>query len=189
VHIRFSTCIGLPVIDDSTEEQVGTLASLLIHPDLGTVEGFFVRIPKFLHSEMLFVSTMDVIHWGTHVRISEAEALGPLEDRVRLQVFVHEGRTIIGQKLLTESGAYLGVCQDVQFNTKTFVLEWLFPRKFLRWGISVPVSAIVEVKREAVVLRDQAIGAEISEKAPVLQTLEDLAKSPTAGMSEHHQEG
>jgi uncharacterized protein YrrD len=183
MHIRFSTCIGLPVVDDSTEEGVGTLASLLIHPDLGTVEGFFVRIPKFLHSETLFVASMDIVHWGTHVRISDGDALGPLEDRVRLQAFVSEGRTVIGQKLLTEGGAYLGICQDVQFNTKTFTLEWLFPKKLLRWGIAVPASAIVEVKPEGVMLRDLAIGAEIGEKAQMLQTLEDLAKAPTASMS------
>jgi uncharacterized protein YrrD len=182
MHVRLSTCIGLPVISDSTEEPFGTIVSLLVHPDLGTVEGFFVRTAGFLTSETLFLSTLDIIHWGTHVRISDGDALSPLEERVRLQAFLEEGRTILGQKLLTESGAYLGVCKDVQFNTKTFVLEWLFPRKLFRWGIALPVSAIVEVKREAVILREQALGTDIREKRPVLQTLEELTKAPTAGM-------
>jgi uncharacterized protein YrrD len=181
MHVRLSTSIGLPVVDDSTEEPLGTIQSLLVHPDLGTAEGFFVHIPGFLSSHTLFLSSLDILHWGAHVRIADADALSPLEDRVRLQAFLEEGRTVLGQKLLTESGANLGICKDIQFNTKTFVLEWLFPRKFLQWGIAVPVSAIVEVKREAVILRDQAIGAEI-QKTPVLQTLEELTKAPTAGL-------
>jgi uncharacterized protein YrrD len=182
MHVRLSTCIGTPVIDDMTEQAVGTVLSALIHPDLGTIEGFFVRIPHFLHGETLFLSSLDIVHWGTHVRINEAEAISPLEDRVRLQAFVDEGRTILGQRLMTEGGVYLGVCKDIQFNTKTFVLEWLFPRKLFRWGIAVPASAIVEVKKEAVVLREMAIGVELSEKQPVLKTLEELAKAPVSGM-------
>jgi uncharacterized protein YrrD len=182
MHVRFSSCIGTPVIDDGTEEQLGTLSFPLIHPDLGTIEGFLVTIPHFLHSESLFVSSLDILHWGTHVRIRDAGDLGPLSDRVRLQGFVDEGRLILGQRMLTESGVLLGTCKDIQFNTKTFVLEWLFPRKFFRWGLAVPASAIIEVKPDAVVLRETAIGGEIAEKTPILTQLEELTKVPTAGM-------
>lgn len=182
MHVRFSTCIGTPVIDDGTEEVLGMIGYPFIHPDLGVLEGFFVDIPRFLHTERLFLAVTDILHWGTHVRITDADVLAPLSERMRLQAFYDEGRTVMGQRMLTESGALLGVCKDIQFDTKTFVLEWLFPRKLFRWGIAVPASAIIEVKSEAVMLRDLAIPREIEEKPPILTQLEELAKVPTAGM-------
>jgi uncharacterized protein YrrD len=183
MHVRFTACIGFPVVDDTNDEEVAVLHSPLVHPDLGTVEGFFVAIPKFMHTDILFISVMDIVHWGASVRIRDRECIGPIEERVRLQAFLEEGRTMYGQRLLTEGGLYLGICKDLQFNTKTFVLEWLFPRKWFRWGLAVPVSAVVEVKREAVMLRDQNLMQEIREKTPILRSLEELATPPAAGMS------
>ena len=184
MHVRYSACHGTHIVDDGTDESVAQLQFPLLHPDLGTVEGFYVKIPHFLRSEVLFLSSVDIIHWGAHIRIRDADVLAPLEDRVRLQALVEEGRTILGQKMLSESGAYLGRCLDIQFNTKTFMLEWLFPRKLFRWGTAMPVSAIVEVKKEAVILRDLNLLQEVEEKAPILRSLEELAKAPTASMAE-----
>ncbi len=181
MHVRLSTCIGTPVLDETTEQSAGTLSSILIHPDQGTIEGIFVTQRQMLHTQTQFVAVTDVLHWGTHIRIRDMDALSDLSERIRLQAFVDEGRTVLGQRLMTVGGVYLGVCKDVQFNTHTFVLEWLFPRLFLRWGIALPVSVIVEVKPDAIIVRETAAG--IEEKTPILQTLEELAKTPTAGMA------
>ena len=85
----------------------------------------------------------------------------------------------MGQRLQTESGVALGVCRDAQFDTKLFRLEWLFPRLFLRWGVAVPASAIVEVRTDAVMVRDSVLGAVTDSGAPVFKALDDLTKAPT----------
>ena len=180
MHIRLSMAIGLSIVDDHTDEELGNLSTILVHPETGMVEGILVRIPHLFRSEEFFVSAIDVVHWGAHIRVSGADALSPLEERVRLQAFVDEGRTLLDQKILTEGGAVLGTCKDVQFNTKTFQLEWLFPRKFLRWALAVPASSIIEVKPEGVIVRETALPIS-TEETPVIKAIEELAKTPTAG--------
>ena len=182
MHIRFSNAKGLPVLDDTSDEHIANISSILLEPDKGTVEGFFVSIPCFLSSDVLFLSTFDIIHWGAHVRVSHADVLSPLEERVRLWELAEQGRTILGQKIVSEAGKIIGTCRDVQFNTKTFTLEWIFPRRLLHWGIPIPASAIIEVKPEAVIVRERsAMSEEPTMRETVLAPLEELKKTPTAG--------
>jgi uncharacterized protein YrrD len=175
MRTRYSTCVGLPVLEDGTEEVLGTLSGILIHPDMGRIEGFFVRIAGFLKNEEEFVSSQDIVHWGMRIRVSHADALGPLEERVRLHTLYEEDRPVLGQKIVAEGGAILGRCQDIQFETVTFRLEWLFPKKFWRWGLSVPVTAVIEVKPEAIIVRDTLLG---EDTVPAQSVLEKLAEAP-----------
>jgi uncharacterized protein YrrD len=86
---------------------------------------------------------------------------------------------VLGQKIMTESGRAVGMCKDVQFETKTFRLEWIFPRTWFHWKEAVPRTAILRVQREAIVIRDPAEPAMTPAEA-VLKTLEPLASSPAS---------
>jgi hypothetical protein len=141
---------------------------------MGTIEGFYTRIPAFLHTLELFLPVLDIMHWGSRVRIRDADVLAPLEDLIRLQQISEENRTVLGQKIITEDGAILGVCRDVQFDTKTFRLEWLFPKKWFRWQRPIPASSIVIVKPEAIVVRNAVTLPEVATGPSVLETLDPL---------------
>ena len=136
---------------------IGFLEDIFLNPETGTVEGFFVRIPGFFHTERLFLACVDIAHWGVRVRVRSSDVLFPMEDHVRLQALFHEGRRMIHQRMLTESGRVLGHCEDVQFDTKLFRLEWLFPKKWFRWGTPIPASSILRVTKEAVIVRDPTL--------------------------------
>jgi len=178
MHVRFSTCLGLPVIDDSAEEVFGTIVGVLLHPDSGRVEGFFVQIPHFLRSEELFLPALDIVRWGLRVVVRSAEVLAPPGEFLRVVPLIEDGRTILGQRIRTESGKELGRCKDVQWNTKTFSLEWLFPKRWFMWGLPIPVTDIVEVKRDAIIVRDSlATTTEPNlEKKSLLDVLPDIAE-------------
>ena len=164
----------MPVVDEGSEELIGHIHNLLIHPDLGRVEGFFVQLPGFFSGEQLFLSSLDIRHWGTRIRIHSLDTLAPLHEHVRLQSLFEEGRAFLGQRIVTESGATLGRCADVQFETKTFRMEWLFPRAFFRLGRPIPVSAIIEVRTDAILVRDQTSVNELTDQTPVLRAVDEL---------------
>lgn len=154
--------------------MLGTISGILIHPDRGSVEGFFVRVPAFLHSVELFLPSIDILHWGSRVRVRSAEALSPLEDLVRLRDLFHEGRPMLGQRILTEGGVKIGRCADVQFDTKKFRLEWLFSRKWLRWGRALPVTCIIIVRPDAIIVQDSILLPEVATGPSVLETIDPL---------------
>jgi sporulation protein YlmC with PRC-barrel domain len=166
MHVRFSSCIGTPVLEEGGDTTLGLLSGILIHPDTGKIEGFLVGD--------LFCSSMDIVRWGTRVYLRDANVLAPPEDRIRLQSLLQDPRTVLGQKIRTEAGVKLGRCSDVQFNTDMMHIEWLFPRKFFRWGIALPVSDILEVTAAAIVVRDPIAKERVKQKT----TQESSAKLP-----------
>ncbi len=178
MHIRFMHCKGLPVIEEHSQQPVGVIADIFIHPDMGKVEGFFIQIRHFMHSDMLFLSAMDITHWGRTVMIRDRDCLAPLEDHVRLQQISDEGRTVMGQKMMTEAGNRLGTCADAQFETKTFRVEWLFPKKMFQWARPVPVTSVQEVRPDAIIIRDQATVQQPAAEEPVFAPLDPLKTTP-----------
>lgn len=151
MHVRASMCRGMPVVDDGTQETVALLGDPVIDPDTGIIQGFFVV--TMLSRGAFFLQTQDIVGWGIQVHLRSADRLAPPEDIVRLQRLFKDGRTILGQVIRTkDSGGTMGRCDDVQFNTHHFTLEWLFPRKFFMYRQPVSVTDIIEVTQEAVLV-------------------------------------
>ena len=165
MQVRFTTAQGLPVVDDEMTEQFGSISGILIHPDTARVEGFFVHIPGFLRSFELFLSSMDILRWGLRVVVRDAQVLAPVEELIRLAPLLEEGRVLLGRPIVTKSGKKLGVCRDVQFDTQFFMMEWIWPRRWLRWRTPLPASQILEVTREAIIVKDEE--ATRKEEVPV----------------------
>ena len=181
MHVRFSPCLGMSVIEDLTEDVLGTIGGALINPDTGLMEGFTV-LPSglFFHKKPLFLSRFDIVHWGRAVRIRDHRSLTEADDMIRLQSLLTDPRTMLGQRMKTESGMTIGTCRDVQFNTKTFAVEWLFPRRFFQWGLPVPVSEISEIRPDAIIIRDPGRPKAVKQAAEptILETIEKLAEPP-----------
>lgn len=174
MQVRLTTAVGMSVREEETGEEVGTLSGILIHPDTGKIEGFFVAVPGFLHQAQLFLSVLDIRFWGLYVRILDRDVLSDLEDRVRLQPLLEDPRTVLGQRVRTETGVRLGWCADVQFDTQFFQVEWLFPRRWWRWRSPLPMSEVLEVRPDAIIVRDPSRAV----TEPALRSTEPLLNMP-----------
>jgi sporulation protein YlmC with PRC-barrel domain len=178
MRVRFSTCIGTPVVCDAVDETLGQIARILIHPDTGRVEGFcIVNAP--IDDGTPFLAADDILRWGTQVHVRDPDAVYPLEERIRLAAFLDDPRTVLGQTIRTESGRILGVCRDVQFNTDSMRSEWLFPRRWWRWGVPIALSDVVEITPKAIIVRDPPVPVPV-EEAPTLP-VEILPSIPEIG--------
>ncbi len=173
MHVRFSTALGLPVCEEGSHIPLGHIAHMVIHPDTGKVEGFFVGRGGFLSGGMLYLSTMDILRWSLRIVVSSADVLCDPGDVVRLEPLFSFPRPILGQKIVTLGGKSLGTCRDAQFDTTHFLLEWIFPKTFWRWGVPIPASHIAEVRQDAIVIRD--IKADVKEKEQALPAASMLA--------------
>lgn len=157
MHVRYGSALGLSVLEESTGEMIGAISGIVLHPDQLKVEGFFVHTDGFWGTEDLFLPATSILRWGTSVRITHAHHVAPISEMVRMQSILESGRSVLGQRIVNEEGMYQGICRDVQFSTKDFSLEWLFPKKRWRWRRPLPISAIVEVRPDAVVIREMQL--------------------------------
>lgn len=168
MHVRASACRALPVCELDGNEKLAFLEIAVVNPDNGHIEGFVVRVPDFLRAQRQFLSSNDIAHWGLVVRIRHRDLIGPLDERLRLQEIVQSGRTMLGRAIVTESGRRLGRCRDLQFETHFFQLEWLFPRSFFRWGIPVAARDIVEVRADAIIVKDRPAPVRVEAAIPAV---------------------
>ena len=174
MQVRISTCKGALVVEESSEEVLGMLADILIHPDTGDIEGFYVQVfGGFGGSRYLFCRSVDIVRFGTRIYVRNADVLCDPYEIVRLRSLLDDGRSVLGQRVRTESGQIIGRCRDIQFNTETMKIEWIFPKRFFRWKRGIAVSDIIEVKDDYIVVRDEPIPvAEEKEHISVLDPIE-----------------
>ena len=176
MHVRFSMCRGLAVLEEGTQDFCGWIHGILLNPETGRVEGF----PVGGGGQEGFLSRSDIVRWGKAVWVRSVHVIGPLEEIVRLRIIAEDSRRILWQRIQTESGRYLGKCADVQFSTGSFDLELIFPRSFLLfWGTALHRQEIIEVTEKAIIVRDPIVPQKenvMSSKDSV--RLEDLVEVP-----------
>ncbi len=177
MQLRWTLSVGLPVTDEEATDALGKLSGIVLQPDTGKIEGFFVQGGGLWPGQQLFLSSLDILRWGTHVSVRSADVLGPSEDRIRVQSLLAQARPILGQPIMTENGRVLGRCADVQFDTEHFDVQWLFPRRWLRWGVALPVSQIIEVRKDAVIVRNTAAPEKESKTEDTLPLLPRLPEA------------
>ncbi len=174
---RFSTALGLPVVEEDSLHPLGMIDGILLHPDTGRVEGFFVAAPGFFSTHRLFLPVSAICRWSRRVTVRDADSLAPLDEHVRLARLADDPRNILGQRIITEGGRRLGVCADVQFDTTAFQLQWLFPKKYLLfWGVPVPAQTIAEVRPDAILVREQTVT--VANSAPATPELTVTPPTP-----------
>ena len=174
MHLLRSNALGTEVIDELDHQIQGVIRDLLIDPDRGKIVACSVQTP--FAPEPLLLQTQDILSWGKRVHIREKESMGPVDDMLRLQPFLQDERPLISQRIRTKGGISLGKCKDIQFNTEHFEVEWLFPRKFLRKELPLPASDILEITKEAIIVKDQTpreekVTAEERDVAPAVESV------------------
>jgi len=182
MHVLRSTAIGTEIIDSIDHHIHGRVGDILIDSDRGKIIALLVDRVGF--SERHALMTQDVESWGNRVHVRDAEVMGEVSDFVRLVEHLKNRRPLVGQNIRTKSGQWMGRCADVQFRTDTFDLEWIFPRKFLRKSLPLPVSEILEVTTEAIIIKDQGPkGEEVPVKESVPETRVEPVIAPTTNMN------
>jgi uncharacterized protein YrrD len=176
MQIRASVALGMPVVDEEAQEIVAFLSSPLILPDTGKIEGFFVISAGGLISGELFLSCSDIVAWGTRVHVLSFDRLSPPEELIRLQPLLDDPRPFLGQRIMTKRGKkVIGICDDVQFDTRHFLVQWIFPKKFFFFhNDPLPTTEILEVTPEAIIIREPL--------RPVRQKIDEAEKSKGDGL-------
>ena len=154
MHLLRSTAIGTEVIDNLDHQVHGLVYDFLVDADRGKVIALLVK--RLGARELHALQVEDIASWGNRVHVREPDVMAEVSDFIRLEQFMEDPRTLFAQPIVTEQGENIGRCLDFQFRTDTFDLEWIFPRKFFFIkGPALPVSEILEVTPEAIIIRDQ----------------------------------
>lgn len=167
MHLLASNLQGTAVIEESTQHIVATADRLLVDPDRGRIVALFLRS---IDGQTLLLQTVDILSWGHRIHVASADRIGAPEEFLRLQDMLRDRRSLLGQEIRTTTGEVIGRCTDVQFSSKTFELEYLFPKRFFLFRRPpIPMSEVQEVRDDIIIIRP-----------PVRRVPERLLKIPSS---------
>ncbi len=153
----FSQSIGIPVIADDLKAPVGFVKDFIINTENGKIMAFIIN-----KKQNLVVSEQDISGFEFFPRIKTVDAMIEGKEIVRVYDVQKKGLFIVKNRVFTENGKYLGICEDFSYDDNSFQLKKLFvSRRFLHFfkldERIIAIEEIVVVKRNKIVVKDDLL--------------------------------
>jgi len=153
----YSHSIGQPVVRIQDGVILGFINDFIINTDTGLIVGFFVKTKDFF-SRKLVLLTRDIREWKLKVYVDDDSVLADPQDLIRLKPIFDKQMSVFLKPVLTTDDYYLGRVYDFNFDLDSFKMINLYILKKILFFITVqrrivPVSEIVEIKTNAVIVR------------------------------------
>jgi sporulation protein YlmC with PRC-barrel domain len=137
---------------------VGIVEDLIINPDNGELAGFVVR-EGFGINKLKTLGAKDVLGISSDFYlIPNYETLGEMDEIVRLKVILDKGVKIIGNKVFTFSGRYLGRVTDYKVDLRLFMISQIHV-KMMVFGYFgkqhiIAYKQIISIEKDKIVVDD-----------------------------------
>ncbi len=157
---EFQSIIGTKVLDFETGEPLALVNDIIINPDNGAVEGFWVK-PITIPLRNAIIQVSNILEFKKHIYIKDDSKIAVADDVIRISDILAQNRLFIGNKAQNEKGDYIGKIVDVSFDTKTFMINQLLTQKSFLGIIHYDkrifsYNSIVKVLSEAVIINDES---------------------------------
>jgi len=164
-----------PVLLQKERALVGIVEDLIVNPDTGEFAGLLVR-EGFGKKNLKTLPEKDLLSiTSDFYLISGYEALGELDEIVRLKTIIDRGIKIVGTKTYTVSGDYLGRVRDYTLNLKNLHIDKIYVNPPMLSGVirelAIAFSQIVSIEKDKITVEDATV--KVSE--PVKGKLADAA--------------
>ena len=173
---QYSKIIGTHVLSYAEGDKLATVEDLIVHPDTGKVEGFWVK-PLTLPIKHAVLPVDGVVAWKRNLYVKDDQSFAEPEEVIRIADILLRKTYFIGNRVKTESGTPLGRVFDLDFDERKMFLRYLFVRKslsFIRPKVRfIPYDSIIQVSPEVIVVKDEEVKAVeetslVEDRQPVL---------------------
>lgn len=172
MEVLHSKFVGTPVFLENGGRPVANLLDLVIDPSTGKIAAFSVasRFQKV-------ISPMDVRMWVNQIQIRDYEDIVPYDDIIQVKNIVDKQIPILGNKVYSQEGEYLGKVFDYAVHPQMMILKKIFVAKTILGLIRlheriIPYSCIYEIMREKIIVKTDNEVFEDSTEAKKALTLD-----------------
>ncbi len=150
---------GSSVVALAEGKKIGQIEELVVDPDARAVRWLKVSGGGGLFGGSSYWVRTDAVHSiGEHaVTINKQSDLRQSENATEAVQFVKSGRSLLGKKVLTEGGRYLGDTRDFAFNPDGFGLTSLIVSQgnaFSQQAAEIPAQSIMTIGEDLIVVSD-----------------------------------
>lgn len=170
----FGSLVGAKVLEHSTGQLLALVSGIIVDPDTGMVEAFWVR-PLTLPHKNAVLKTSDILEFKKHLYVKGDRVLAQAEDLIRISEILRDGRVFLGASVQNEAGASYGQCVNLTFDSQTYALKQIYTRKSIFGLITTDerifsYNDIVKVLPEAIIVNDDS-----SKKESLMATTPEAA--------------
>lgn len=160
--IRFiSEIIGSQVILFQEKAHVGPVREVIISPDDGSFLGVIIYDP--IDRKNKAVPATEIKGTGKDfLLVKDYDSLTEPDDVIRIKAALEVNPKIIGAKVETQCGQYLGKVNEATINFRLLSLERLFVTphtllQFLAKDLIIPAKKIIEIQKEKIIVSDEFV--------------------------------
>ena len=175
---EFNKIIGKPIVGSEDGAYLAVIQDIIIHPDTGKIEGFWVK-PLTLPIKNGILQSDAILEWKKNIYIKDDKEIAEPDEIIRISEILSRETYFIGNTVKNESDEILGKVFDIDFDSKKLYLKNLHIEKsFLGFNQSqriISYDNIIKVLPEYILVKDikeQKVKAEdgivIDEKQPLM---------------------
>jgi sporulation protein YlmC with PRC-barrel domain len=154
---QYSKIIGTQVLSHAEGAVLAVVEDLIVHPDTGKVEGFWVK-PLTLPFRHAVLPWEAVVAWKQHLYVKNEQAMAEPDEVIRIADILARKTYFVGSRVETESGKSLGAVFDLDLDDRKMTLRYLFVQRSFLFFHSEPRfvhgDSIVQVLPGRIVVKD-----------------------------------
>lgn len=165
----YQQIIGTPVVRHSDGELLALINDVIINPDTGKIEAFWVK-PATIPVSNAVLKSDAITDWKKKVYIQSENEIVEAEDVIRISEILSKNTYFIGNTVKNEAGDFIGTVYDLDFDTEKLYLRQIYTEKsFLIFSFSKRIfnsDSILKALPEYILVKDkQDIKEKVGETA------------------------
>ena len=148
---------GMSVVAIADGKKLGSVDEMVLSSDGLHLAGFIMKSGGFLNQRELIVEARDVRSVGADAITVDAEEVARVSDEAAAEFRDGRasGRRLSGNKVVTESGTFVGTVSDFVIDEATFrVTSLVMSGSLLSSGDAVPTDRVISVGPDAIMIRN-----------------------------------
>ena len=170
--------IGNRVVHHDDGTVLALVQDIVIHPDTGKVEAFWVK-PLFFPISNAILQSGLILEWKKNIYVRDESVIADPADIIKITEILSRNTLFIGNVVKNESGEIVGTVYDLAFDDQKFYLRTLYVQKsFLGFKYSSRMFSydnIIKVLPEYILVKDieekkveAEEGALVKDKRPLM---------------------
>ncbi len=144
-------------MDQDDGSVLALLQDIIIHPDTGRIEGFWVK-PLTVPLANGVIHSDSILEWKKNIYIKGDNEISEADEIIKIAEILERKCLFMGAMIKNEEGEVLGRVEDLDFDTKKLRLNNLYTQKnFIGFRFNkraFSYKSVVEVLPEHIVVKD-----------------------------------
>ena len=161
---EYQSIIGTPILHFEEGGLLALLKDVVINPDNGKIEAFWVK-PAIALTANAVIQSNDIVEWKKNIYIRNDSVISDPADIIRISDIMAKKTYVIGNHVQNQAGDYYGKVHSIDFDTETFYLKQIYVQRSILGLINYDnrifsFDNIIEITPSSIIIDDKAVKKE-----------------------------